>query len=88
MAATRRERRYREVRPRARPKHQDIAGEKGLIAAVLRQALADATSTHVDRRNEARWFLQDEQAVAFWLDLAEIDHQTFQAHVQRALGPG
>jgi hypothetical protein len=78
----------RELKGRGRPAGLEVDGERGLIAAVLKQAIADATSANTDRRNEARWFLADEPAVAFWLDLAEIDHQTFQVQLARALGPG
>jgi hypothetical protein len=80
--------RVREVRSRARPHGQQLEGARGLVGAVLRQVLDDARSRNTDWRTEALHFLADEQAVAFWLDLAEIDHQTFRAHVRKALGPG
>jgi hypothetical protein len=74
-----------------RPLGQGLSGELGLITAFLALVVEDAGSPNPALRTEALWFLADDQALAFWLDLAEIDHQAFREriqHVQRAQGQG
>jgi len=91
MAATRRAKTYRELKPRARPMGRELAGEAGLVAAFLRQVLEDTQSPNGEHRQEALWFLRDPGAVTFWCSLIGVDPQGFVEHARRfqpATGPG
>jgi hypothetical protein len=78
---------------RGRPRHgvsgqpdaEALHGERALIAAFLRQVLADAGSRDPQHRQEALVFLEDEAAVGWWCDLAGIDAHVFLRRVQRWL---
>jgi hypothetical protein len=88
MAATRRQKTYPELRPRARPVGKQLDGEAGLVAAFLRQVLDDTQSPNAEHRQEALGFLRDQTAVTFWCSLIGVNPQTFLAHAQRATGQG
>lgn len=66
-----------------------VAPEQALIVALLRTLLTDATRTvgqqvyandkRAQWRDEARIWLQDKEAVMFWLDLASLPEETYGA---------
>jgi len=70
----------------ARPSDDDdLAGARGLVAALLKLALRDARSPWDARRTEARAFLADPEALGAWCDLAGLDTESVQRLVQAVL---
>lgn len=69
------------------PQREDPNGPyRELVCAFLRQVVHDARQGTVQDKAEARAFLHDAPAVAFWCELVGLDAAAGQAALLRAAG--
>jgi hypothetical protein len=62
-----------------------LSGEVAFVSAIFKQALKDARSLQPHIRTDARRFLQDDWAVAFWATLVGLDVEYMQQQIVRYL---
>jgi hypothetical protein len=64
-----------------------LEGERALVAALLKLAVDDALSPQARRREEARRFLADREALRLWTDLGGLDLGGVERLIAQVLGP-
>lgn len=64
---------------------EGLPPEHALIVAIWRRLMQDATGGHGDVRDQARAFLRDTRALAYWADLLHVPVERLHTAIEGAL---